>query len=139
MSRHIAYPAELTPAPEGGFVVTFPDVQEAITQGDDLEGALYQAADCLDEAIAGRMLREEDIPRPSRPSKGQYLVALPAQMAARAALYLALREAGISQSELARRLGCDVREVRRLLDPTCPLPESRIFNALNARFHRNDE
>ena len=30
------YPVLLTPAEEGGFVVTFPDVPEAITQGEDL-------------------------------------------------------------------------------------------------------
>ena len=29
------YPVVLTEQPEGGFVVTFPDVPEAITQGED--------------------------------------------------------------------------------------------------------
>ncbi|HHQ41620.1 MAG TPA: type II toxin-antitoxin system HicB family antitoxin, partial [Chromatiales bacterium] len=49
-----AYPARLTPdKQDGGYVVTFRDVPEAITQGDDLEGALREAADCLEEAIAG--------------------------------------------------------------------------------------
>ena len=42
------YPATLTPEEqEGGFVVTFPDVPEAITQGDDVTDARRQAADCL--------------------------------------------------------------------------------------------
>ena len=50
------YPATLTPEEqEGGFVVTFPDVPEAITQGDDVTDARRQAADCLEEAIAGRL------------------------------------------------------------------------------------
>jgi predicted RNase H-like HicB family nuclease len=48
------YPVTLTPEEqEGGFVVTFPDVPEAITQGDDVTDALRQATDCLEEAIAG--------------------------------------------------------------------------------------
>jgi len=34
-----------------------------------------------------------------------------------AALYLAVREAGIGTSELARRLGVHEKEARRLLDP----------------------
>jgi antitoxin HicB len=38
-------------------------------------------------------------------------------MAAKAALYLAMREAGISNVQLARKLGCDEKEVRRMLDP----------------------
>ncbi len=34
------FPAKFTPAKEGGFVVTFPDIPEAITQGDNVEDAL---------------------------------------------------------------------------------------------------
>ena len=46
------YPATLTPAvQDGGFVVTFVDIPEAITQGDDVPEALHQAADCLEEAM----------------------------------------------------------------------------------------
>ena len=53
-------------------------------------------------------------------------------MSAKAALYLALREAGIGKSELARRIGCDVREVRRMLDPHHPTKLPRIEAALEA-------
>jgi predicted RNase H-like HicB family nuclease len=54
--NHFAYPARfVADTTDGGFVVTFVDLPEAITQGDDLEDALHQAADCLEEAIAGRL------------------------------------------------------------------------------------
>jgi hypothetical protein len=43
MNRY-SYPATLTPAEEGGYVVTFRDIPEAITQGDSLEDSLAQAA-----------------------------------------------------------------------------------------------
>ena len=33
------YPAKFSPAEEGGFVVTFRDIPEAITQGDDMAEA----------------------------------------------------------------------------------------------------
>ena len=46
----------------------------------------------------------------------QLQIPVPALTAAKAALYLTLRETGISKSELAARLGCDEKEVRRLLD-----------------------
>ena len=36
---------------------------------------------------------------------------------AEAGLYLAMRGARVSRAELARRLGCDEKEVRRMLDP----------------------
>ena len=41
------YPAVFEPAEEGGFVITFPDVYEAITQGDDEREGLDMAQDAL--------------------------------------------------------------------------------------------
>ena len=118
MTHEFAYPVTLTPdETDGGFVVTFPDVPEAITQGNDVTDALVQAADALEEAIAGRIRRGDSIPEPSKAGLDQPVVLVPALTAAKAALYLALSEAGISKSELAERLGCDEKEVRRLLDP----------------------
>jgi antitoxin HicB len=46
----LSYPADFEPAEEGGFVVTFPDIPEAITQGEDVEEALIHAADELESA-----------------------------------------------------------------------------------------
>jgi len=51
-------------------------------------------------------------------------------MAAKAALYLAMREAKISNVELARRLGCDEKEVRRMLNPRHATKLPRIQAAL---------
>ncbi|HLJ64234.1 MAG TPA: type II toxin-antitoxin system HicB family antitoxin [Stellaceae bacterium] len=119
----------LAPEPAGGFVVTFPDLPEAITQGEDREDALLQATDCLEEAIAGRLQHGDDIPTPSR---GKLVVTVPPTMAAKAALHLALREAGLSKSDLARRLRCDEKEARRLLDPTQPSKIERLSEALHA-------
>jgi antitoxin HicB len=125
------YPATLTPdVQDGGFVVTFVDVPEAITQGDDVPEALHHAADCLEEAIAGRIRRHDAIPEPSPVQAGQYAVAVPAQTAAKAALYVALRQTQLTQVELAARLQCDEKEVRRLLDPRHASKLSRMAAAL---------
>ncbi|HZF13204.1 MAG TPA: type II toxin-antitoxin system HicB family antitoxin [Thermoanaerobaculia bacterium] len=133
MIHEFAYPVMLTPDEiEGGFVVTFPDLPEAITQGEDTAGALEEAADALEEAIAGRIRRGDPIPRPSITADSQLRVPVPALTAAKAALYLALRETGISKSELAARLGCDEKEVRRLLDPRHPSKLPRIEKALSS-------
>lgn len=118
MMRTLAYPADFAPDKEaGGFSVTFPDLPEAITQGDDHSDALEQGSDCLDEAIAGRIRRGDKIPEPSRARAAQPVIPLSPLMAAKAALYLAMREAKISNVKLARQLGCDEKDVRRLLDP----------------------
>jgi antitoxin HicB len=58
------------------------------------------------------------------------MIPVPAPMAAKAALYLAMREAGITNVQLARKLGCDEKEVRRMLDPRHPTKLPRIKEAL---------
>lgn len=128
------FPVVLTPAAEWapgdtGFVVTFPDLPEAITQGEDRADALRKAADCLEEALAGRIRRGDDIPVPSAATP---IVAPGAVIAAKAALHLALREAGLTKVALAARLGWDEKEVRRLLDPRQPSKIQRIDAALAA-------
>ena len=69
------FPVRLKPD-EGGYVVSFRDLPEALTQGDDELDALVEAADCLDEAIAGRIIRGDDIPLPSRPRRGERLTVV---------------------------------------------------------------
>ena len=130
--QNFIYPVSLTQEKvEGGFVVRFIDLPEAITQGENVDDALLEAADCLEEAIANRIAMGLTIPNPSTTKKGQYSVPLPAQMAAKAALYIAIQEIGISKVELARKLGCDEKEVRRLLDPHHSSKIPRIEAALS--------
>ena len=64
--------------------------------------------------------------------RGKRLIPLAAPMAAKAALYLALMEAAMSNVQLARKLGCDEREVRRMLNPRHPTKLPRIKEALEA-------
>jgi antitoxin HicB len=130
--KGFVFPAVLTAADEGGFVVTFVDLPEAVTQGESLEHALTEASDCLEESIANRIALGMPIPKPSRIGKGRCAIFLHAQTAAKAALYVAMRETNISKAELARRLDCDEKEVRRLLDPRHPSKLPRIELAVAA-------
>ena len=102
---------------EGGFIITFRDIPEAITQAETLNDCFLEAADCLEEAIAARIDDGLDIPKPTKARRNEYIVSVPAQTAIKAALYLAMREENVNKSELARRLQVDVREVRRMLNP----------------------
>src|ERR1700745_3109172 len=112
-----SFPVRLEPDEAGRFVVLFPDLPEALTDGGNVAEALTEAADCLSEALAGRINRGEEIPSPSRLRRGQYLVAPEPTLALKAALYSALRARGMTITDLARRLGIDDRQAARLIDP----------------------
>lgn len=71
-----------------------------------------------------------DIPKASKPKRGEYLIAVPVQTALKAALYLAMRKAGITRVELVRRLRIDEEEARRMLDPHHPTKADRFERAL---------
>jgi len=117
-----AYPYELLPQPEAGFTVIFPDVPEAITQGDTQDEAAAMAEDALLTALSFYTDHAESLPRPS-PAHGRPLAYVPPLVAAKLALHDAMLAAGISNVALARRLGTDEKTVRRLRDP---LHRSRI-------------
>lgn len=55
MVERFEYAVKLTPADEGGFVVTCRDLPQLITQGDDKAEALSEAADAMDEVFAAYM------------------------------------------------------------------------------------
>jgi antitoxin HicB len=130
--RTFVYPARFERGDKPGvLVIAFRDVPEAITQGNGERDALWQAADCLEEAIAGRIADGGAIPKASKEARGERLIPVPAPMAAKAALYLAMREAGMTNVQLARKLGCDEEEVRRMLDPRHPTKLPRIKDALD--------
>jgi antitoxin HicB len=125
------YPVLLTPADEGGYVVTCRDLPELATQGDSIDDALEQAADAMDEVFATYLTEGLDLPPPSKARRREHLVAPPAETVAKAALYVAMRQAGISKVQLAKRLGVDEKEVRRLLDPHYGSKLPRIAKAIS--------
>ncbi len=125
------YPASFLPEADGkGFHVRFPDLPEALTGGTDLDDTREQAADCLAEALAGRIKRAGEIPRPSKLKRGQHWVSVPLYLAPKLALYLAMQESGLRNTELAKRLGVSETVVRRMLDPKHTTRPERIQAAL---------
>ena len=125
------YPASFLPEENGkGFHVRFPDLPEALTGGNDLDDTKAQAADCLAEALAGRIRRGDVIPDPSKTKRGQHLVSVPLYLAPKLALYLAMREIGLRNTDLAKRLGVSETVVRRMLDPKHDTKPAKIQAAL---------
>lgn len=125
------YPVKLASAEEGGYVVSCRDLPQLITQGEDERDALEQASDAMDEIFATYMIEGFDFPQPSKAGRREHLVSPPAETMAKAALYVAMRQAGISKTQLAKQLGVDEKEVRRLLDPHYGSKLPRIAQAIN--------
>lgn len=107
------YPIKLTRDEDGSLLATSKDFPELTTFGEDRDDALRHAVDALEEAIAGRIARREDIPAPS---KGRNRVYLPTQTEIKVLLYNAMREQGVRKSDLAKRLRWHAPQVDRLLD-----------------------
>jgi antitoxin HicB len=110
------YPLTLRPDRNGTIIAQAVDAPGALTVGRDEADAVAQAVDALVTLFAYLMTEGQAIPPPSRPKRGQACAVLPPMVAAKLAIYQAMHAAGLTQSALAERLGCDPRQVRRLLD-----------------------
>lgn len=114
------------------FLVTFPDIPEAITQGNDVEDSLRHAADVLESALDFYLESGRPLPIPSKPKRGQRVVELPASVAAKMLLLNEMVVQKIRPVELARRLEVTPQEVTRLIDPRHTSKIDGIAAALKA-------
>ncbi len=115
---------------DDGWVITCRDLPEAISQANADEDRIEVAEGCLQAALESRIRDNEPLPVARKPRRGEVTINPPAATAAKAALYDAMRDAGISKVELARKLGIDEKEVRRMLDTGHGTKLPRIAEAL---------
>lgn len=76
----LKYPAQFLSEAKGGFTVTFRDIPEAITQGDDLIEAHAMAIDALVTAMRFYIDSNRAVPAPSETRDGDVLVKLPEEI-----------------------------------------------------------
>ncbi len=112
----LEYPVELRLQDDGSYLISFPDIPEALTDGMTNDEALSEAEDCLIAALGGYISERRNIPKPSLPQKEQPTVRVPPLVAAKLALYQAMHDAQITRVELGKRLGVSEGAIRRLLD-----------------------
>ena len=124
------YPAEIQQDEDGRFVVTFPDFGWGATDGATRDEALTEAKDLLRELISTTIRENGHLPPPSQANRQRPIVVPPVQVALKAALYDAYRNAGISQRQLARDLHVAESAVRRMLNPDHPTTAATIDEAL---------
>jgi antitoxin HicB len=80
------YPAKVL-CESDGCTVTFPDIPEAITCGDNEEDALRRAVDALESALDFYFEDNRPVPMPSVRKRGQRMVELPASVSAKVLLF----------------------------------------------------
>ena len=72
MNKLVFYPAIFHKAEEGGFWISFPDLPECLTEGNDMTQAYEMAVNALGLALTSREIENEPIPEPSAPSITQF-------------------------------------------------------------------
>jgi len=96
------------------FLVTFPDIPEAITQGDDEPHALEMATDALETALEFYFEDQRPVPLPSKLKRGQRTVELPLSISAKVLLLNEMIRQKVRPAELARRLNTTPQAVNRM-------------------------
>lgn len=125
-----SYPAKFTKGTHGRFMAVFLDLPRVATDGKDVREAMEEAIDALGSDLSLRLSLREEIPTPSPVKRGCRLVPVPLWLAPKLALFLAMCDQQVSNSELARRLGVHERVIRRMLDPQHATKAEKIQAAL---------
>jgi len=110
-----SYPARVTRDGDG-YLVTFPDIPEALTGAKDRDEAIELAADALTTAMDFYFEDRRPVPLPSPLKKGQVAIDLPASVSAKVLLLNEMIAQGRSLAELARLLNTRPQEVTRIVD-----------------------
>lgn len=125
------YPAKLTKE-DNGYTVTFRDIPEAITCGDDLQDALSMAQDALITSMDFYFEDHRKVPLPSKAKRGEHLIELPVSIFAKVLLLNEMIEQNISNVELAKRIKVKPQEVQRIVNLNHTTKIDTISNALSA-------
>lgn len=113
----MTYRIELEPDDNGTFLVTCPALPGVVSYGETTEACVQHGRDAIQEAIASRIAGGVDVPLDTVEvgAKATVLtVDLPPMTELKLDLYRALRGAGVTRAELARRLSWNRNSVDRL-------------------------
>jgi antitoxin HicB len=114
----LAYPARLKKQPEGGFLIKFRDVPEALAQGGTKEEALGLGESALITALGVYMEEGKPIPLPSEPRRGEILIPLRVENTCRVMFYEAMRRKAFTVKDVAEKMGVTVYKAKKLLHVT---------------------
>jgi antitoxin HicB len=116
MAMAFGYRYTLERQRNGWWLVRFPGIPEALTEGETAELARDNAIDCVVTALEGYTKAGKPLPRQGAGHSGPDRAVLPSLVTAKLAVYETMRTRGWSKSKLAKELGMPENSVRRLLD-----------------------
>ena len=127
----LSYPARI--ARDGdGFMVSFPNIPEALTGAPSREEAIAMAADALTTAMDFYFEDRRPVPSPSLPKRGQVMIDLPPSVGAKVLLLNEMLAQGTRPSDLARLMNIRPQEVNRLTTLRHPTKIDTVADALKA-------
>lgn len=109
----LTYAATIEPDGEG-YLVTFRDIDNAFTQGETLEEAIFNAQEVLDLMLLDRLEKNEDIPLPSLFKQGEVAIAASPEVSAPALLHIMRTLNHRSMAEVARTMGVSYQSYQRI-------------------------
>lgn len=109
------YPATFVQE-DDGYIVTFRDIPEALTQGDTYEEAVEMAQDALATAMDFYFEDNRPVPMPSNAKKGDVLIELPLSVWSKVLLLNEMLAQHVSQADLAKRMGIKPQQVTRIVN-----------------------
>ena len=125
------YPARFEPE-DGGYNVSFRDIPEALTCGDNYDDAVEMAKDALLTSMDFYFEDRRKVPMPSKAQKGEVLIELPASVFAKVLLLNEMIDQNISNVELAKRIDVKPQEVQRITNLGHSTKIDTIARAINA-------
>ena len=129
------YPARI--ARDGnGFIVSFPDIPEALTGAPSRKEALDMAADALTTAMDFYFEDRRPVPPPSTLKRGQVLIDLPPSVGAKVLLLNEMLAQGTRPADLARLMNVRPQEINRLTTLRHPTKIDTVALALKAMGRR---
>lgn len=117
---------------DGKYVVTFRDIDGAITEGDTVEEAVFNASEALDGVLAVMMDNGFDIPVPTTPRKGEYQIPVGLTVSAPLSLYMLRKRLNMTQAEVARRLKVTYQGYQQMERPGANITARRLQEAAAA-------
>ena len=125
------YPFNLIPD-GSGWLITFPDIPEALTGGQTKEDAIEMAKDALITALEFYFEDKRTVPNPSKQEKGQEVVNLPVSLCAKILLLNEMVAQKIRPTEMARKIGTTAQEFNRITNLRHATKIDSIDQALRA-------
>ena len=127
-----AYPALLRDNKEGGYIVSFRDVPEAITEIWSMDELQDTAVDALVTVLEMYFEKNRVFPEPSKPKKNEVMVALPLIVVAKMLLLNVMVSSNIRPCDLARKMHIKPQEVNRIIDLQHKTKMDTIDSAMRA-------